>query len=72
MCAVPLKGAAATAGRRCCVRLRTWVLVMLQGAPAVCAWELGWWRHCRAPLLCAFVFGSVHPRDVLRSFAQGE
>ena len=31
-------------GRAACVRLRAWVLLRLQGAAAVCAWEC--WRRC--------------------------
>ena len=42
-------------GRAACVRFRAWVLVALQGAAAaaVCVWELGRWRRCRVPLVCA-------------------
>ena len=53
MCAFSSFGAGAAAGCRCCVRLGAWVLVLLQGAAALCAWKLACWCRCRVPLLCA-------------------
>ena len=67
LCALGSLGAGAAAGRRYCARLGAWVLVLLQGAAAVCAaaavrtWELG---GCRwlvplqgAPAVCTWELG---------------
>ena len=58
LCALGNFGAGA-ATELCAVGSLGWVLVPLQVAAGVCAWDLWCWCHCRLPLVCALgTFGA--------------